>query len=99
MYAAAAVVAADDDVADLQNLDGELHHREAVEVGAIGATISGAGPTVLVLTRQNLPVVDRARYASNLWPTRWNKAVDEHDGILAILRARDPAALRGAPLR
>jgi hypothetical protein len=30
--AAAAVVAADDDVLDLEHLDGELHHREAVEV-------------------------------------------------------------------
>jgi DNA-binding GntR family transcriptional regulator len=33
--------------------------------------------------------VDRARYASNLWPTRWQKATDEHAGILARLSARD----------
>ena len=32
-HAAAAVVAADDDVLDLQHVDGELDHREAVEVG------------------------------------------------------------------
>ena len=33
--------------------------------------------------------VDRARYASNLWPTRWQKATDEHAQILARLAARD----------
>ena len=32
-HAAAAVVADDDDVPHLQHIDGELHHREAVEVG------------------------------------------------------------------
>jgi hypothetical protein len=31
--AAATVVAADDDVADFENIDGELHHGEAIEVG------------------------------------------------------------------
>ena len=33
--------------------------------------------------------VDRARYASNRWPTRWQKAIDEHGGILERLTARD----------
>lgn len=33
--------------------------------------------------------VDRARYASNLWPTRWQKATDEHAEILARLAERD----------
>jgi TRAP-type C4-dicarboxylate transport system substrate-binding protein len=32
-HPAAAVVAADDDVAHLEDVDGELHHRQAVEVG------------------------------------------------------------------
>ena len=32
LHAAAAVVAADDDVADAQDVHGVLHHREAVEV-------------------------------------------------------------------
>ena len=32
-HAAAAVMAADDDVLDLEHIDGELHHREAIEVG------------------------------------------------------------------
>ena len=33
--------------------------------------------------------VDRARYASNLWPTRWQKATTEHAAILDLLAARD----------
>ena len=33
--------------------------------------------------------VDRARYASNLWPRRWQKAIEEHAGILDRLAARD----------
>jgi len=33
--------------------------------------------------------VDRARFASNLWPARWQKAIDEHAGILDRLGARD----------
>jgi DNA-binding GntR family transcriptional regulator len=42
--------------------------------------------------------VDRARYASNLWPERWQEAATEHGQILAKLVARDAkgtaAALR-----
>lgn len=34
--------------------------------------------------------VDRARYASNLWPTRWKRAVEEHQQILDALAAHDP---------
>jgi DNA-binding GntR family transcriptional regulator len=33
--------------------------------------------------------VDRARYASNLWPSRWQAAIGEHAGILDKLTARD----------
>ncbi len=33
MHAAAAVVADDEDVFDLEQVDGELDHREAIEVG------------------------------------------------------------------
>lgn len=33
--------------------------------------------------------VDRARYASNLWPSRWQKAIGEHADILDRLSARD----------
>jgi DNA-binding GntR family transcriptional regulator len=35
--------------------------------------------------------VDRARYSSNLWPTRWKAAIQEHQQILDALAARDPA--------
>jgi DNA-binding GntR family transcriptional regulator len=40
--------------------------------------------------------VDRARYASNLWPTRWKKAMDEHGEILARLTARDADGVAAA---
>ena len=33
--------------------------------------------------------VDRARYASNLWPSRWQEAVREHGDILGCLASRD----------
>lgn len=35
--------------------------------------------------------VDRARYASNLWPERWDKAMAEHGTILEHLTRRDSA--------
>lgn len=35
--------------------------------------------------------VDRARYSSNLWPTRWKTAIQEHQQILDALSSRDPA--------
>ena len=31
--AAATVMSTDDDVADLEDIDGELHHRQAIEIG------------------------------------------------------------------
>jgi len=36
--------------------------------------------------------VDRARYASNLWPERWGKAMHEHEQILKCLSDRKPRA-------
>lgn len=36
--------------------------------------------------------VDRARYASNLWPERWSKAMQEHEFILKCLSDRKPKA-------
>ena len=42
--------------------------------------------------------VDRARYSSNLWPARWEKAIQEHQLILDALAARDPV-LTGQALR
>lgn len=40
--------------------------------------------------------IDRARYASNLWPTRWQEAVTEHGEILSRLTARDCAGSAAA---
>ena len=42
--------------------------------------------------------VDRARYSSNLWPKRWEAAVQEHQTILDGLSSRDPART-GAMMR
>jgi DNA-binding GntR family transcriptional regulator len=33
--------------------------------------------------------IQRARYAAHKTPEQWRKAVDEHEEILALLRARD----------
>ena len=40
--------------------------------------------------------VDRARYASNLWPKRWQKATHEHSQILERLTARDAEGVAAA---
>ena len=56
LHAAAAVVAADDDVLDLEDVDGVLQHREAVEVGvhddvgdvAVHEELAGQQPDDLV---------------------------------------------------
>jgi DNA-binding GntR family transcriptional regulator len=65
-------------------------HRRIVEC---------AGNPVLLWVWDLLALrVDRARYASNLWPQRWRKATDEHAGILERLKAHDvPGA--GAAMR
>lgn len=42
--------------------------------------------------------IKRARYAANLSPERWRKAVEEHEAILAALEARDGPRL-GAILK
>lgn len=43
--------------------------------------------------------VDRARYASNLWPTRWQEATHEHSDILERLTARDAEGVAAAMRR
>jgi DNA-binding GntR family transcriptional regulator len=43
--------------------------------------------------------VDRARYASNLWPERWQEATKEHAEILALLTAGDAAGVAAAMRR
>jgi DNA-binding GntR family transcriptional regulator len=51
-----------------------------------------SGNAVLAWTWEQLALrVDRARYSSNLWPTRWKAAIEEHQRIFDALSARDPA--------
>jgi DNA-binding GntR family transcriptional regulator len=51
-----------------------------------------SGNSVLTWTWEQLALrVDRARYSSNLWPTRWKAAIQEHQQIFDALTARDPA--------
>jgi DNA-binding GntR family transcriptional regulator len=58
-------------------------HRRIVEL---------SGNSVLVWVWDLLALrVDRARYSSNLWPTRWQAAIQEHQQILDALSARDGA--------
>jgi len=58
-------------------------HRKIVELAA--------NPVLLWVWDMLALQVDRARYFSNRWPTRWKKAVEEHQGILDALAAHDPA--------
>jgi len=54
--------------------------------------IALSGNPVLIWIWELLALrVDRARYSSNLWPTRWKTAIEEHQLILDALAARDPA--------
>jgi DNA-binding GntR family transcriptional regulator len=63
-------------------------HRRIVECAA--------NPVLLWVWDQLALRVDRARYASNLWPTRWSRAMAEHAGILQAITARDPQAVSSA---
>ncbi len=56
---------------------------------------AAANNPVLVETFERLNArVKRVRYAANLTPERWAKAVEEHERMIAALDARDGAALR-----
>ncbi len=56
---------------------------------------AAANNPVLVETFERLNArVKRVRYAANLTPERWTKAVEEHERMIAALDARDSAALR-----
>lgn len=57
-------------------------HRKIVELAA--------NPVLLTVWDQLALQVDRARYCSNLWPKRWDAAIEEHQLILDALAARDP---------
>ena len=63
---------------------------------AIHARIARAGGNeVLGETFERLNArVKRVRYAANLSRQRWDKAIDEHERMIAALEARDGAALR-----
>ena len=65
-------------------------HRKIIELAA--------NPVLLWVWDLLALQVDRARYSSNLWPKRWQRAVEEHQGILDALTARD-AARTGEALR
>jgi len=65
-------------------------HRRIVELAR--------NPTLLWVWELLALRVDRARYSSNLWPTRWRTAIQEHQQILDALAARD-AARAGQALR
>ena len=63
-------------------------HRRIVEL---------AGNPVLLWVWDLLALrVDRARYASNLWPTRWQEATREHGNILDRFTARDAQGVADA---
>jgi DNA-binding GntR family transcriptional regulator len=63
---------------------------------AIHARIAAAGGNaVLAETFEKLNArVKRVRYAANLGRARWDKAIAEHDEMIAALNARDGRALR-----
>jgi DNA-binding GntR family transcriptional regulator len=63
---------------------------------AIHARIAAAGGNaVLAETFERLNArVKRVRYAANLGRARWDKAIAEHDEMIAALSARDGRALR-----
>jgi DNA-binding GntR family transcriptional regulator len=63
-------------------------HRRIMEI---------AGNPVLLWVWDLLALrVDRARYASNLWPKRWQEAIHEHSQILERLTARDAEGVAAA---
>ncbi len=58
------------------------------------AIVEASGNATLAATYRNLNAhVRRARYMANLSRERWDKAVSEHDEILAALTMRDPVQL------
>lgn len=58
------------------------------------ALIRGAGNEVLEAHHRMLAArVRRARFMANLSDARWNQAIEEHEAMMAQLRARDGAGL------
>lgn len=51
--------------------------------------VASANPVLLSVWEMLALRVDRARYASNLWPARWPEAIREHQAIIEALILRD----------
>lgn len=72
------------DVAAYFDLNRQIH--EAIIAAARNATLTGIYTTLSGR-------VQRARYAAHKTPEQWAAAMQDHDRIMALLRARDGAAL------
>ncbi|MBI1244341.1 MAG: FCD domain-containing protein [Alphaproteobacteria bacterium] len=100
----AATRISDAELAEIKALHFEMraHHARGDRAAyfaanqSIHARIARAGGNdVLGETFERLNArVKRVRYAANLSRARWDKAVDEHDRIIAALEARNGPALR-----
>jgi DNA-binding GntR family transcriptional regulator len=66
------------------NLNREIH--EAIMAASRNATLQGIYATLSGR-------IQRARYAAHKTPEQWKRAVDEHEEMLRLLRARDGEAL------
>jgi DNA-binding GntR family transcriptional regulator len=68
-----------------------FQHNQAIHF----AIVACGGNATLAATYRNLNAnVRRARYLANLSPQRWDKAVREHEQLLAALAARDGPRLQ-----
>jgi DNA-binding GntR family transcriptional regulator len=97
----AAASATDEDIAEIGLLHYQmlLHHARDELPGYFEAN-KAFHRRIVELSRNKILIwvwdllalrVDRARYSSNLWPARWETAVQEHQQILEALTARDSA--------
>jgi DNA-binding GntR family transcriptional regulator len=74
-----------------RDLAGYFRNNQAIHL----AIVAASGNATLAATYRNLNAhVRRARYMANLSPERWNRAVAEHEEMLAALVARDGARLQ-----
>jgi DNA-binding GntR family transcriptional regulator len=99
---------ADDDIAEVRALHYQMvlyyRRRNLPDYFRINQQIhekimDAADNAVLRMLYSNLAKrIRRARYMANMSDQRWARAVEEHEGILALLEARDGAGL-GAALR
>ena len=100
----AAARISDSELAEIKALHFEMraHHARGDRAAYFAANQSihtriahAGGNDVLGETFEKLNArVKRVRYAANLSRQRWDKAIDEHERMIAALEARDGAALR-----